>query len=69
MKKDKAIFNWVLFLSLIVAPVLGMLFVSAPDGVEGTDALYFTAAIGFGWGLVFGVIFSVLWFVKKIFSR
>ena len=68
MKKDKAIFNRVLFLSLLVAPVLGMLFLNAPDGVDGTDALFFKVVIGFGFGGGIGLLFAILWLVKKIFS-
>ena len=78
MKKDKAIFNRVLFLSLLVAPVLGMLFLNAPvlgmlflnapDGVDGTDALFYKVVIGFGFGGGIGLLFAILWLVKKIFS-
>jgi len=46
VEQDKKIFNWVLIIALFVFPVVGMIFLDAPEGVEGSDALFFSAAIG-----------------------
>lgn len=66
MEKDKKIFNWILRFSILISPLLGMLLLDAPEGVEGGDAIFFKAAIGFGWGVLFGAIFSALWLLKRL---
>ncbi|HAS0789489.1 MULTISPECIES: hypothetical protein [Enterobacteriaceae] len=69
MKKDKKIFNVVMILVLLVAPVAGILFMDAPAGVEGNDATFFKAAIGLGFGLLAGAVFAIVWLVKRLFGK
>lgn len=67
--QDKKIFNWVLFIGLIVSPVLGVILLDAPEGVDGSDALFFTAAIGWGWGIFITGLFAILWAIKRFFVK
>lgn len=69
VKKDKKIFNVVMILVLLVAPVAGILFVGAPAGVAGADATFFKAAIGLGFGLLIGLVFAIVWLVKRLFRK
>ncbi|SEI11470.1 hypothetical protein SAMN05660691_03828 [Rheinheimera pacifica] len=69
MEQDKKIFNWVLIIALFVFPVVGMIFLDAPEGVEGSDALFFSAAIGLGWGLFLAAIFAIFWVVKRYLGK
>ena len=56
-------------LVMFCGPALGVLFIDAPDGVSGSDALWFSSAIGFGYGLIIGLVFSVFWIMYSAFTK
>jgi hypothetical protein len=69
VKQDKKIFNWVLVIALFVSPVLGVMFADAPEGVKGSDALFFSAAIGLGFGIFGAMLCAIAWVVKRFFVK